>query len=367
MVNRLKLLERIGVKLIWFDSLGAKSASIYIDGSVGGIVIDPGAAAMQPSYPLPSEEKRKLRSKAIEEIEKFCWKAKFIVITHYHYDHHVLPFSGDLRDPKSMYLGKKMIIVKNPNMYINESQWNRARTFIEQLLSLDNKDIKEYLIEPELTEFQDLVELLEHAMSKDFGSYSNRRRELLEKGRKWFRNLVEKLWSAKPWIKDKITFSDGTLLVWGDGKCFELGDTLFYIFPPWFHGIEYDRTGWVFPVLIVKNNYRLFYTRDLMGPQIEDYAYVIARLKPDIIIADGPPTYLYPYMLNKINLNRAVENMVYIIENAQPKLIIYDHHLLRERKWRKRVNKVFKVASKANIPLITAAEYLGKKPLIDVI
>ncbi len=361
------LLENIGLKLLWFDSLGAKSASIYIEAKENSIIIDPGAAAMQPSYPLPSEKKRELRRRALKTIEEYCWKAKVIIITHYHYDHHVRLNDPDIIDPRKMFLERKTLILKNPNKYINESQWHRAREFITGLLRLSGADIKEYLVEPEEEYFQDPVEEFIHAFSKDYGSYSNRRKELLNKGRKWFNKLAREIWSKEPWIKDGIVLDNNTRITWGDGKEFEVGGIIIKIFDPWFHGIEYDRTGWVIPVLIVKNNYRILYTSDIMGPQIEDYAYKIIDLRPDILIADGPPTYLYPYMLNKINLNRAIENMIRIIEEGNIKLIIYDHHLLREKRWRERIQKVLKTARDKGVPLLTAAEYMGLKPLIDTL
>ena len=202
-------------------------------------------------------------------------------------------------------------------------------------------------------------------MSKDFGDYAPRRMKLLDKGRKWFMSLAAGFWSSRPWIRDNITLSDSTKIVWGEGKVFELGDTRVEILGPWFHGIEYDRTGWVTPILIVKCGRRILYTSDLMGPQIEDYAHRIADLKPEAIIADGPPTYLFPYMLNKVNMNRAVENMVYIIENAKPQLIIYDHHLPREPKFKERTRSVWDAAKRAKKTLTTASEYLGMKPAVN--
>lgn len=361
------ILRELGVELLWFDSLGAKSSSIYVETSSGGIVIDPGAAVMQPSYPLPPIEKLALREKAIRKIEEYCWNSKTIIVTHYHYDHHTPPSDVELRNPKAMYLNGKLLVLKNPNTYINKSQWERSRLFLLEILSLAGEEISNYLEDPEETSFEDPVQELTYALSKDFGNYAPRRMELLDKGRKWFMSLAAGFWSSRPWIRDNITLSDSTKIVWGEGKVFKLGDTRVEILGPWFHGIEYDRTGWVTPILIVKCGRRILYTSDLMGPQIEDYAHRIADLKPEAIIADGPPTYLFPYMLNKVNMNRAVENMVYIIENAKPQLIIYDHHLLRERRWRKRVIKVFEVAGKTGVTVMTAAEYMGSKPLINTI
>ncbi|WFO76309.1 MBL fold metallo-hydrolase [Desulfurococcaceae archaeon MEX13E-LK6-19] len=357
------MLEEHGIHLIWFDSLGAKSSSIAVETSRGVVVIDPGAAAMQPGYPLPDEEKIMLRRKAKQAIYEWLKKAVIVIVTHYHYDHHFVP--GDPEFPEENPLAGKTIYAKNPNKYINESQWGRARIFLEALLGFYNISLENYLIEPLETSFPDPVDELEISLRRDFGDYTKRRRELLEKGRRWFEKLSKELWAKKKWVTE-IQLSDGTRILWGENRVIECGDTRIKILGPWFHGLEYDRTGWITPVIIEKNNWKLFYTSDVMGPIIEDYAYYIINEKPDAIILDGPPTYLFPYMFNKINLNRAIENTIEIIK-SHPQLIIYDHHLLREKRWRERVKQVFQAAEKEGVKLLTAAEYLGKKPLIDTV
>ena len=358
------IFKDLGIEFIWFDSLGAKCASIAINSSYGVIVIDPGVAEMQPSYPLSEQEKYKLRKEALKKIENYCKKAKVIIITHYHYDHHVLPDDKDLSNGKEFYLNGKLLILKNPNCYINESQWDRARLFLTKLLNLVNDSLNNYLTNPEVVNFEDPVEKLEIALNKNFGDYQSRRIELLKNGKKWFEKLT-KLWSSNKWIVDGIKLSDGTYITWGDGKRFTFGDVEIEIFNPWFHGIEYDKTGWVTPILIKKNNYKIFYSSDLMGPVIEDYAEWIIKLKPDLLILDGPPTYLYPYMFNRINLMRVIENMKLIISQIKPKLIVYDHHLLRDCKWRIRIQEIFEEAKKHDVSITTVAECLGDKPLID--
>ena len=354
-------LEKLGVRLLWFDSLGAKCAAVAVESSAGTILVDPGAAEMQPSYPLSLTEKFELRRRAIKLIEKYLKSAIAAVITHYHYDHHFLPSDPDL-DDKRVLLGK-ILIIKNPNKYINESQWGRARLFLRELTALTGDALDNFIMEPQEVSFDDPTEDLNIALSKDFGSYSSRRRELLAKGKKWFTRLCRELWSKRPWVKE-LTLRDGTKIVWGDGRTFEFGDTVIQVLRPWFHGIEYDRTGWVLPLVIRKNNYTVFYSSDLMGPPIEDYAEYIVKLRPDAVILDGPPTYLFPYMLNRVNLRRAINNAITIV-NSGPKLLIYDHHLLREKRWRERTAEVFEEAKRNDVPVLTAAEYLGKKPLID--
>jgi len=45
------------VNPVWFDSMGAKSTCTKVVTRDTSLLIDPGAAAMQPSYPM-SDEKR---------------------------------------------------------------------------------------------------------------------------------------------------------------------------------------------------------------------------------------------------------------------------------------------------------------------
>jgi predicted metallo-beta-lactamase superfamily hydrolase len=45
--------------------------------------------------------------------------------------------------------------------------------------------------------------------------------------------------------------------------------------------------------------------------------------------------------------------------------VVYDHHLLREKRWRLRVSEVFKTAEREGVILVTVAEAVGSKPLID--
>ncbi len=364
MSTPIQILKQAGIDIVWFDSLGAKSMCITVDTGQVKIIIDPGVAEMQPSYPLPQEEKMRLRKEALHKIYEACRESQIIVITHYHYDHHVLPSDPDIPDPSKMFL-KKKIIMKCPNKYINNSQWERARLFIEQLLKLVGKKLSDYLIKPQEQDFEDPCEKLSIALSKDFGDYNERRRQLLREGKKWFTKLSKELWSSQPWVSE-IKIDNLLELCWGDSRKFIIDSCEISVLEPWFHGVEYDRTGWVTPLLIKNRGFTIFYTSDLMGPIIEDYAEYIAKLRPDIVILDGPPTYLFPYMFNRINLQRAVNNALTIISSC-PRLVIYDHHLLRERKWRERVKPVLEEAAKRDVLCMTAAEVLGKKPLIDLL
>jgi len=154
--------------------------------------------------------------------------------------------------------------------------------------------------------------------------------------------------------------SQDIIVRWAENRSIEYGGVKINLLEPWYHGIEYDRTGWVVPLIIRVGEKKIFYTSDVMGPIIEDYAYYIADLKPDIILLDGPPTYLFPYMFNRINLNRAIDNAKYVIDQ-EPELIIYDHHLLRDPKWKKYAEGVLEHARKKNVEIKTCRDIIEEK------
>ncbi len=353
-------LRKAGVSLIWGDSLGAKSFCLAIASGKAKAVIDPGAAIMHPRFPLPKEKKISLVMAARQKVLKELRDADTVIITHYHHDHYL---SGLGKGRKHPYRRKK-IFMKNPNTYINLSQWVRARELLKEIVGGKEDEFNQYFMNPTQEDFPDPVDSLQEAMKINVGDYAPRRRELLHKGKKWFEKLSKELWSREKWVSE-ISLNDGTLILWAENREVCVGSAIVKLWGPWFHGIEYARTGWVVPMLIHAGGLRVMVTSDVMGPTIEDYAWGIIKAKPDVVLLDGPSTYLFPYMLNKVNLSRAINNAVRIIEESRPKLIIYDHHLLREKSYRKRVEPVFQAARKSGVLIITVAEYLGEKPILE--
>ena len=346
------LIGSFKVYLIWFDSMGAKSSCILVDTPDIKILVDPGAAAMQPSYPLLDEEKIKLRKAALRSIEEASKNADTVFISHYHYDHHTLPQEGE-----KIYKGKNLWI-KNPNIWINNSQWQRARLFLKQLIG--DKLQKMYTFNSSF-HFRDPLDNLPFARGKNYGSYQKRKEEILRKGKVWLKKLVKK-WKQEAWIDEEKL--EKYRIYFADGKKFQIGATKVRFTPPLFHGIEYDRLGWVTALVVEREKVKLIYTSDLQGPIIEDYARWIVKEKPQILIMDGPATYLLGYMLNLINLQRSIDNLIYILDRISPRVIIYDHHLLRDHRYQKRITEVHRYATKRNQKILTAAEWYNLEPLI---
>lgn len=336
--------------LIAFDSMGAKSSCTLVKTPDTSILIDPGAAIMQKSFPLNDSGKYFYLECAIERIRKEMRSAEHIVISHYHFDHYMID-----DDSCEIYLNTDLWI-KDPNRWINHSQWGRSRDLLQQMSQLNETDLRHSL--PKQRQYKDPVECLPMAFSMDFGNYQKRREELILKWRNRFLKMRER-WSTGRWIEPvspNMHFSDGS--------GFEVGGTRVRFSRPLFHGIEYASTGWVIATIIECGGKKLIHTSDLQGPVIEDHAQWIIDENPDILILDGPPTYLLGYLLNRTNLDRSINNIIRIIRGSAPDLIIYDHHLLRDPLYRERTEKVWDTADEMKVRIMTAAEYNGLVPVV---
>ena len=338
---------------IWFDSFGAKSSCVLVETDIR-ILIDPGVAVMHPSFPASIAKKLYWYEKAKTRIKIAARGADVIVISHYHYDHFT-DFDEEI------YAGK-LTLAKNPNSYINDSQRQRAEKFFENFCrNFGKRSLKEMLKKPKAMEFKDPLEDLKIASRKDFGDYQKRRLELLEKGKKWFFTRARK-WCSSHRIPEMVF--GNTKLKFADGREFKLKKTRLKFTKPRFHGIEFSRVGWVFSTVIEFKGKKLIHSSDLNGPIIEDYAEWIIEENPDILILDGPMTYMLGYTLNLINFRRTIENALRIIKESDIEVMIYDHHLPREPKFRERTKEVWETAKKLKKNVLTASELLGKKPVV---
>ncbi len=336
-------------ELIWFDSFGAKSSCTLVKTDDVSILIDPGVAIMHPSFPASDEEKLLWLYEGEERIRRAFGEADVVVISHYHWDHFI-------PDPK-LYRGK-LLLAKNPNEYINDSQRGRAVEFYSGLWSeLGGKEIE---FEENRKEFEE-PEL--KSMERDFGDYGKRRKELLEKGRRWFEKRVERWRRYKAIPERKLKDVE---IVYPEGREFKFGGTRLKFSKPLFHGIEYSRVGWVFSTVVDDGKEKLMHSSDLNGPIIEDYAEMIVSERPDYLILDGPMTYMLGYTLNLINLRRVLENVKSIVKELEFKLLIWDHHLPREPKFREHTKEVWELARRLKKNVKTASEHqLGKPPVVE--
>jgi len=338
-------------KLVWFDSYGAKSSCTLVKTKELNLLIDPGVAIMHPSFPASFVKKLKWVSEGKRAIKEAAKQADAIVISHYHWDHFM---------PKDfkVYEGK-LILAKNPNCYINDSQRKRALEFYSFLAKKLGKELK--LEKPKIKEFEDPANKL-RSTKLDFGDYSRRRNELLAKGKKWFKLRVKR-WKSYKQIPEFE--AKQTRIRFVEGKEFKFGKTRIRFTPPLFHGIEYSRVGWVFMTVVERGREKLLHSSDLNGPIIEDYADFIIAENPTYLILDGPMTYMLGYTLNLINFRRILKNVERIVRKVNFKLMIWDHHLPREPKFKERTKEIWQLAEELGKRLLTASQWeLGREAVV---
>ncbi len=112
------------IEYIAFDSLGVKSSCIFVETDDIKVCIDPGVAIETGSFPLPEKEREEKVAEYKKKIAEACSKADIIVISHYHYDHHmVIP---------EWYEGKTLLI-KDPENKINKSQRKRSKKLLNEI------------------------------------------------------------------------------------------------------------------------------------------------------------------------------------------------------------------------------------------
>lgn len=144
-----------------------------------------------------------------------------------------------------------------------------------------------------------------------------------------------------------------------DSREFEFGKTRVKFSKPVFHGTN-ERLGWVVEVFIAAGKKRLIFTSDIEGPATEDQTNFILENKPDILIVDGPMTYMLGYRYSHESLKTSMDNLIRIMEETSVKKIILEHHLMRDLKYKEKISPVFKAGEENDVEVISAAEFLGK-------
>ncbi len=126
------------------------------------------------------------------------------------------------------------------------------------------------------------------------------------------------------------------------------------------HGND-SRLGYVLQVLVVDRGEKLIHSSDVEGFVSKDQARFILDNKPDILICDGPMTYMLGDRFSEADLKSSLKNLTEFIRRKFLQVLIIDHHLLRDLEWRSRVMPLLDYAEGCGIKVYTAASYAGKK------
>ena len=146
-------------------------------------------------------------------------------------------------------------------------------------------------------------------------------------------------------------------LMYCDDSEHRFGKTTIELSPPFFHGPENVRLGYVIMTTIDDGEKKILHASDVQGPVTKDAKEYILDQKPDFLIMDGPPTLFLGWKFSMKNLEDASDNLVEIIEQLGCEVLL-DHHLLRDLKYKEVFPEPYN-KGKENIK--TFAEYLGEE------
>jgi predicted metallo-beta-lactamase superfamily hydrolase len=143
-----------------------------------------------------------------------------------------------------------------------------------------------------------------------------------------------------------------------DGNEFTHGSTSITFSPPVYHGTN-PRLGYVVEVSISCGGEKVVFTSDVEGPSVADQADFILQESPDLLILDGPMTYMLGFRYSQKSLELAIENINRIIAETAVKTIVVEHHFMRDLKYKERIPEVYDCAAENDVTVMNAAEYSG--------
>ncbi|MEM0332038.1 MAG: hypothetical protein QXM06_06535 [Archaeoglobaceae archaeon] len=145
-----------------------------------------------------------------------------------------------------------------------------------------------------------------------------------------------------------------------DGKSYEIGNTYIELSQPVFHGVN-NKLGYVVEVFIEHKNKSFVFSSDVEGPIHEEQVAFIIEKNPEIVLIDGPMTYMLGYRYSARSLESSFKNIRNIIERTDVKCVILDHHLLRDLNWREKIQSLFDFSTQYDVKIMSAAEFAGVK------
>jgi predicted metallo-beta-lactamase superfamily hydrolase len=146
-------------------------------------------------------------------------------------------------------------------------------------------------------------------------------------------------------------------LIYSDDTKHTFGDTTITFSPPFFHGPENVRLGYVIMTTIDDKKQKILHASDVQGPVTKNATDYIIKQNPDVLIMDGPATIFLGWKFSLQNLQDASDNIVKILKETKCEIML-DHHLLRDLKYKEVYPEPYKIGKNR---VKTFAEYLGKE------
>ncbi|MGC8567324.1 MAG: hypothetical protein ACP5I6_04225 [Caldisphaera sp.] len=164
---------------------------------------------------------------------------------------------------------------------------------------------------------------------------------------------------AKVFLKDNKVEEHANVSI-ADNKTFQFDNLKIDFSKPVWHGEENTKIGKLIMLRITCENKSLIYASDVQGPGNKEALDTLLDWKgAELLIISGPPTYFAGYKVSEEAVEKGLNNLKEVIENNVAKIVVVDHHLLRDINYKEKLKEHYKIAEKLNIKLLTSAELMG--------
>ncbi|RLF98896.1 MAG: hypothetical protein DRN47_04660 [Candidatus Wolframiiraptor sp.] len=163
-------------------------------------------------------------------------------------------------------------------------------------------------------------------------------------------------WRAKLFL-DKLKKVDARVEV-ADSKEIRFKGCRILFSHPVQHGND-SRLGFVLETLISSGGERVIHSSDVEGFVERDQLKFILKHKPDILICDGPITYLLGDKFTEEEMKKSITNLLEVIKRRFLQDLIIDHHLMRDLEWKTRIRDLLDAAESLGVRVLSAARYMG--------
>jgi len=151
-------------------------------------------------------------------------------------------------------------------------------------------------------------------------------------------------------------------LEFADNREFKFGETKVKFSPAVWHGNVGSKLGYVIMSSIDDGRQKFLHGSDAQGVIVDETANWMIRENPDIMVIDGPPLLFVGWRMGKKVIEKSIKNDIRILEETKVKTVIFDHHVVRDLKYKEKMKKLFDRAEELGKNIMTAAEFVGKKP-----
>lgn len=149
-------------------------------------------------------------------------------------------------------------------------------------------------------------------------------------------------------------------LEWADGREFEVGERVL-VSPSVWHGDVGSRVGRVVMVHVEKGGF--LFGSDAQGLADPEALKWVLERNPEFMILDGYPTLFVGWRMSQRAFEASKENLKRAVGETDAETILLDHHLLRDLRYREKMEDVFSLAERKGKRLLSAAEFLGLENL----